>query len=229
MIAAIESPAQTDLTARIHFAGADQISADTNRLAFTNLFCSAEARALVNQTLDKLSRAPGVWLESKIAPGAGDGAAPLRPLLDDLLKSEWLFEMRDATNGSPEYALAIRLSAERAQLWSNNLAAVLQNWTGIGITQDKSGNWELKKHKPPNLFRFAQGGGWVVIGCGQNELPLNKELFRSMSAFGLSRNQADWLSVDATGRGWRTYFRRLPDLISRRCRCTSPDAAAICR
>jgi hypothetical protein len=197
IIAAIESPAQTDLIARIHFAGADRISADTNRFAFTNLFCSAEARALENQTLDKLSRAPGMWFKSKLLPSVGDGAAPLRPLLDDLLKSEWLFEMRGTTNGSPEYALAIRLSAERAQLWSNNLAAVLQNWTGIGITPDKSGNWELKKHKPPNLFRFAQGGGWVVIGCGQNELPLNKELFQSISAFGLSRNQDDWLSVDA--------------------------------
>ena len=173
------------------------ISADPNSAAFTNEFCSAEAKALENQTLDKLSRAPGEWFKSKLAPGAGDGAAQLRPLLDDFLKSEWLFEIRDATNGSPEYALAIRLNPERAQLWSNNLAAVLQNWTGIGISQDKSGGWELKKHEAPNLFRWAQGGGWVVIGCGQNELPLNKELFRSMSAFGLSRNQDDWLSVDA--------------------------------
>ena len=133
-----------DLIARIHFAGADRISADPNHFAFTNEFCSAEALALENQTLDKLSRVPAAWFKSKIAPGAGDGAAQLRPLLDGLLKSEWLFEMRDAP-GSPEYALAIRLSPDRAQLWSKNLAAVLQSWTGIGISQDRPGTWWLKK------------------------------------------------------------------------------------
>ncbi len=134
--AAAQAQPQPDLIARIHFAGVDQISADTNHLAFTNLFCSAEARALESQTLDKLSRAPGVWFKSKLPPGAGDGAAQLRPLLDDLLKSEWVFEMRDAP-GSPEYALAIRLNDERAQLWSKNLAELLQSWTRIGIATEQ--------------------------------------------------------------------------------------------
>ena len=62
---------QPDLIARIHFAGAEAISADTNHLAFTNLFCSAEARALESQTLDKLSRAPGAWFKSKLAARRG--------------------------------------------------------------------------------------------------------------------------------------------------------------
>ena len=112
------------MIARVHFAGAEAIAADTNHVAFTNEFCSAEARALESQTLDKLSRAPGAWFKSKLPPGAGDGAAQLRPLLDDLLKSEWVFEMRDAP-GSPEYALAIRLNDERAQFWGKNLAGVV--------------------------------------------------------------------------------------------------------
>lgn len=206
---ATKSSAQPDLIARIHFAGAEQISADPNHFAFTNEFYSAEARALESQTLDKLSSAPGVWFKSKIAADAGDGAAQLRPLLDDLLISEWIFEMRDTTNGSPEYALAIRLSDERAQLWSTNLAAVMQNWTGLGITRDKSGNWELRKHDAPNLFRFAQGGGWVVIGCGQNELPLNRELFQSVPALGLSKSRDYWLSVDAN---WPRLAQLFPAL-----------------
>jgi hypothetical protein len=193
---AAKSPAQTDLIARIHFAGADQISADTNRLAFTNLFCSAEARALESQTLDKLSRAPFAWFKSKLALGAGDGTAQLRPLLDDLLKSEWILEIRDATNGSPEFALAIWLNSERAQLWSKNLAAVLQNWTGIGIAQDKSGNWELKKHQPPNLLRFQQTGGWVVIDCGQDKLSLREEILLQFMNLGPVIKETNWLSAD---------------------------------
>jgi hypothetical protein len=207
IVAAAESPAQTDLVARIHFAGAEQISADTNRLAFTNLFCSAEARVLESQTLDKLSRAPFAWFKSKLAAGAGDGTAQLRPLLDDLLKSEWLFEMRDTTNGSPEYALAIRLDSERAQLWSKNLAAVLQSWTGIGIAQDKSGNWELKKHLPPNLLRFQQTGGWVVIDCGQDKLSLRDQILPAPAKIAVA--DTNWLAADLN---WPRLARFFPAL-----------------
>src|ERR1017187_2098972 len=177
---AAKAPAQTDLIARIHFAGAGRISADTNSTAFSNEFCSAEALVLESQTLDKLSRAPGAWFKSKLAPEVGDGAVQLRPLLDDLLKSEWLLELRDATNSSPEYALAIRLNSESSELWNKNLAAVLQSWTEIGISQDKSGNWELKKHQPPNLFQFSRSGDWVILDCGQDRLSLREEILGSL-------------------------------------------------
>src|ERR1700722_11682933 len=116
--------------ARIHFAGVNSISSDTNSAAFTNEFASAQARALESQTLDKLSLAPGDWFKPRLSPGAGDGSAQLRPLLDDFLKSEWFFEMRD-TPASPEYALAIRLDDARAQLWETNLSTLLQSWTKI--------------------------------------------------------------------------------------------------
>ena len=70
LAAAAKSLAQMDLIASVHFAGADQISADPNHFAFTNQFSSAEARALESQTLDKLSRAPGEWFKSKLPPPA---------------------------------------------------------------------------------------------------------------------------------------------------------------
>jgi hypothetical protein len=159
-------------------------------MAFTNLFCSTAARALESQTLDRLAQAPGAWFKSKLPPGAGDGAAQLRPLLDDCLKSEWLLEIRDGTNGSPEYALAIRLTDERAQLWSKNLAALLQGWTGIGISQDKSGIWELKKHQPPDLFQFSRAGDWVIIDCGQDKLFLRDEI------------KAGWLAKQVEAGHW---------------------------
>jgi hypothetical protein len=178
MLAAVAASASLpapDLIARIHFAGAGQISADTNAVAFTNLWCSPEAQALRDQTLDKLSRVPGKWFKSKIIAGTGDGAAQLRPLLDDLLKSEWIFEVRDTTNGSPELALAIRLDAGRAQLWQTNLGNVLETWTAMSVEKNRDG-WELKKHRPPNLIRFVRAGDWVIFGWGQDKLLLNEEL-----------------------------------------------------
>jgi len=56
--AAAKAPSPPDFIAQIHFAGAEQISADTNSAALTNYFCSAEAQALREQTLNKLSHFP---------------------------------------------------------------------------------------------------------------------------------------------------------------------------
>jgi hypothetical protein len=208
LAAAAKSPAQPDLVARIHFLGGDTIAADPAHSAFTNEFCSAEARALESQTLDKLSRVAGGWFNSKLPAGATNGAAQLRPLLDDLLNSEWIFEIRDTTNGSPEYALAIRLNDERAQLWSKKLAAVLQNWAGIGIAQDKSGIWELKKQEPPNLIQFSRSGGWVVIDCGQDKLSLRGEILPVPAKI---IAETSWLTTDLNWPRLAQFFPSLKE------------------
>lgn len=197
-----------DLIAQIHFLGGDKISAAANSAAVTNFFCSAEARVLESQTLDKLSRAPGAWFKAKIAAGATDGAAQLRPLLDDLLKSEWFFEIRDATNGSPEYALAIRLGNQRAQLWRENLAGVLQSWTHLPARKTSNG-WWLKKDLPPNLIRFERHGDRVVIDCGQDELWLGNEMPEPFLKPGMAAAETNWLTADLD---WPRLARWFPPL-----------------
>ncbi|HEY3762678.1 MAG TPA: hypothetical protein VGN23_13105 [Verrucomicrobiae bacterium] len=182
--------AQTDVVVQIHFLGGDKISTDTSHLGFTNEFCSAEAKALENQTLDKLSAAPAIWFKSKLPTGAIDCSKQLRPLLDDLLTSEWIFEMRDATNGSPEYALAIRLGEQRTRLWSTNLRTLIESWTMIRA-RDTANGWRLKKDMPPNLFQFSRKGDWVVLDCGQNELPLGEEIVKSTGTA-----ETNWLTAE---------------------------------
>ena len=204
------SPPAPDLIARVHFAGAEQISADTNAVAFTNLWCSPEAQALRGQTLNKLSRAPYDWLKQKIPSGANDGTGQLRPLLDDLLGAEWFLQIRDATNGSPEFALAIRLNAGRAQLWQTNFGNVLEAWTVMSVEKIRNG-WELKKHRPPNLIRFVRVGDWVVFGWGQDKLPLNDELVRRVLAEKrpAPAEKNNWLSADLD---WPRLARWFPSL-----------------
>ena len=186
----VAARSQSSVIVQIHFAGGDNISTDKNSTAFENEFSSPQARALESQTLDKLSRAPGVWFKDKLPTGASDGSALLRPLLDDFLKSEWVFEMRDAP-ASPEYALAIRLDVNRAQLWQNNLRSLLESWTKI-TAQDIPGGWELKKDVAPNLFRFVRAGNWVIIGCGQDELPTIDDWSRERT---IPQIGTDWLSA----------------------------------
>ncbi len=185
-----------DLIAQIHFAGAEKISKDTNSVAFTNLFCSPEAMALRGQTLNKLARAPYQFLLKRMTAGASDETARLRPLLDDLLRAEWFLQIRDATNGSPEFALAVCLDKNRAELWRTNLADVLELWTKLPVEKIRGG-WQMKKHLPPDLIRFVRVGDWIVMGCGQDELPLNDEIVRRVRAEkrpAAAKN--DWLSAD---------------------------------
>jgi len=209
-IAAPAAPVTPDLIARVHFAGAGQVSADTNAAAFTKLWCSPEALALRSQTLNKLSRAPYAWFKAKIAPGAGDGANQLRPLLDDLSTAEWFLQVRDGANGSPEYALAIRLDAARAQLWQANLESVIEAWTGMPVEKTPNG-WTLKKHVPPDLIRFVRTGDWVVFGLGQDGLPAGDELVRRVTA---EKRPAPaeknvWLSADVN---WPRLARWFPSI-----------------
>ena len=183
----------SDLIARIHFVGAQIISADTNSVAFTNFFGSAEAQALKAQTLAKLSRAPYTWLKEKIAAGAGDGAAQLRPLLEDLLQAEWFLDARTAADGSPEFALAIRLDNTHASLWQNNLAAVLESWTKIS-TQKIAGGWQLTKHHQPASLRLVRTGDWTVFSAERADFALGNGVVAKISA-AAAKNY--WLSLDA--------------------------------
>ena len=201
----VQAAPAPDLIARIHFVGAQKISADTNAVAFTNFFCSAEARALQAQTLDKLSRAPYLWLKEKIAAGAGDGAAQLRPLLEDLLKAEWFLDARSAADGSTEFALAIRLDSGRAALWQNNLAAVLESWTK-SPPQKIAGGWQLTKQHPPNSVRFIRSGDWVVFSCEQADFALGNGVVGKIST---TASKTYWLSLDAD---WTRVAKIFPAL-----------------
>ena len=149
LLLAVSLNAQSNLVAHIHFLGGDRIATDPGAAAFRDEFCSAEARALESQTLDKLARA---FMASKTG-ATNEAATLLRPLLDDLLASEWMLEIRDGAHG-PGYALAIRLNEDRAKLWNDNWQAVLRGWTDAPVS------------------RVSRSGDWVVIDNGENQLSL---------------------------------------------------------
>lgn len=165
--AAVQATPQADLIARIHFAGAEKISGDTNSLAFANEFCSAEAQALKTQALNKLSGALDGWLRQKTGATVADGAAKLRPLLDDFQKSAWFFEARVDAGGKPEVALAIKLDNSRAQFWRANLSPFFASAS------------------------FRQSGGWLIFDYGGDSLKLGDSLAQKISVA-----DSDWLDVD---------------------------------
>ena len=190
-----------DQLVNIHFAGAQKIGADPESAAFTNIFNCAEAQGLRSQTLDKLARFPRTWLKDNLAAGAVDGTDLLRPLLNDLVTSEWRLAVRDSGRRVPEFALAVRLPAGRDQVWEKNLATVLASWTKIPA-QPIAGGWELKKHEPPTTVRFEHFNGWVIFSAWQNASPLDKQVL-------LDSKKGSWLSVDAD---WQQLAKLWPAL-----------------
>ena len=137
--------------ARVHWLGKTRIAAETNAARFLSLWDLPASAALERQTLDKLALAlAGVSQATNIdvqPPGANSWelltnyhamgtnyallvarhpvAARLRPLLANLVSQEWYLGVQQATNQPGEVALAIRLDAPQAALWTSNLSAVL--------------------------------------------------------------------------------------------------------
>jgi hypothetical protein len=204
--------AAADLIARIHFAGSTTISADPEFHPFNNLFCSTNAQALQEQTLDKLARFPRAWIGTRASSKIGDGYLQLRPLLDDFVHNEWFLEARDSSGIAPEFALAIHLSDDRAKLWEQNLTVLLTAWTALP-TQSIPGGWWIKKHEPPDSIRFSRVGEWVVLSCEQGKFALGDALLQQIKAS--QRPVAalnGWLSVEADWARLGRYFPGLQEL-----------------
>ena len=178
--AALPSP---DLIAQIHFAGAQKFSAAPNVAAFTNEFCSAEAVALRQQTADKLSTWLAGWLQTNAAVTVADGAAKLRPLLDDLQNSEWFLEARAAVNGKPEVAIAIKLNAVRAQLWQTNLTPFFRT------------------------AGFKSSGGWLFFYSDLEATGLGDRLFTR-----ISQADNAWLTLDVNWPRLAQWYPKLKEL-----------------
>src|SRR4051812_45763528 len=98
---------------RAHFAGVDAMLKDNKGTNFQRIWKLPVSTNLREETLQKLARAPFEFWKATLPAGASDESALIKPLLDDLVKSESVLEVQ-GTPEKPETALAIKLTAERA-------------------------------------------------------------------------------------------------------------------
>jgi hypothetical protein len=106
----------------------------------------------------------------------------LRPLVDDLLNAESYLEIHQRTNQPGNLALAIRISAQRAELWETNLAAALESLTGARpvASPDGARAWPLSQPSTinsqlstsPRHLQLSRAGDWTLLGLGQQPNPL---------------------------------------------------------
>jgi hypothetical protein len=176
----VASPANENLI-RVHWLGLKQVGADTNAAQLMKVWQLPQTAALLAQTLDKLSRCPG--------HGATNAAgAAFRPLLDDLITSEFFLEVDVSTNSSlsaggegrgevgrslspvtrhPSLFFAIRLPADRANLWQTNLAAASAALAGSGT---------------PHRIECACAGDWTLVGAGLDKNILQTDFATRIAA-----------------------------------------------
>jgi len=125
------SPPVTDLMARIHFAGAEQISAIPMPLR-SPIFGVHPSAGAPRANAEQLSRAPYTWLQAKIAAGTNDEAGQLRPLLDDLLGAEWFLQSATRRTGRRNWRWRSAGCRPRPAL-ADHLEGVLEAWTGMSV------------------------------------------------------------------------------------------------
>src|SRR5258706_16255255 len=87
----------TETLACVHWLGLNQIELDPNPAQFMKMWQLPQTAVLVKPTLDKLSRWPGGGVSNA-------AAALIRPLLDDLVTSEFYLEVSTPTNPQPQSA-----------------------------------------------------------------------------------------------------------------------------
>jgi len=172
--AAVESPAQpAEVLARWQFIGTDRLAKDTNTAKLQQIWALPSSRALREHLLRRLARVPQeFWVRSGNQP-VKDGSSQVRPLLEDLLRSESCLEVRGQGGRATEWTLAIELDHERARLWSTNLAQMLAGWNLGNITPKTMAGcdgWEIANPKTPFSFCWARSGRWGVFGAGQAPL-----------------------------------------------------------
>lgn len=117
------APAPTGPVFRLHFAGLNKIATDPSAAKLNALLNNSEAVASRKQIHDRLALTlPGTLFGATVANT--NTSAILRPLLDELAASKFLFETHDAQAMS--WMLTVFLDAPQRARWSTNL------WQAVG-------------------------------------------------------------------------------------------------
>ena len=157
--------------AHLHWLGEKRLRAETNAAGFMSVWELPESQRLVAQTLDKLALAlAGTPVTNFPAPTNYESfvarsavAAPLRPLLADVVREEAYLEVRQASGAPAEFALALRLTDEQAAVWDTNLSRALAALPGARPQPAQTGvhTWQLS---PGHHLSLARSGHWTIVG-----------------------------------------------------------------
>ena len=184
----VAAGASSDILAGYHFVGTGALAGLSDAAKLREIWALPETRKFEDQTLQKLAHAPKVFYGGKIsAEQEARGAALLRPLLDDLVRSESFLQVRGPAIKQAEWTLLVQLPPDRLKAWSAALSELSRLWNlgapassaleGLAVS-------EVKRGSAPNLLQWVEAGQWFVLGVGQDKLPAVVEAARQVKAAG---------------------------------------------
>ncbi|MBM3831930.1 MAG: hypothetical protein FJ403_01395 [Verrucomicrobia bacterium] len=180
----------TEVLARLHFGGFDQLGATTNAATLWDVWKLPVTAELRDQALDKLSvRLAQSFSHDTNAPAAMPNVpALIRPMLDDLLRSESFFELRGRSIQPFEWALAVHLDKEREPLWRTN-------WSQL------SSLWNPKSTALTNRVSFTALNAWFLLGSlpeSEHGFPTNAAIYQQIRTHSrpISLAQDYWLKAE---------------------------------
>jgi hypothetical protein len=183
-----DPPTSGDILARCHFVGTLALAENMNAAKLKAVWSLPESRRLAEQTFQRLTHAPRTLGGERITPAQDEqGAALLRPMLDDLLRYESFLQVRGPADRTAEWTLLVQLPAERLSVWRASLTSLMTLWTaGTPATNTMEGfaGWEVKRSDSPSVVRCVEAGQWLVLGIGQNNLSAVGEAARRIKAGG---------------------------------------------
>jgi hypothetical protein len=192
----------SDVLAGYHFVGTASLASNSNASRLREVRALPETRKLEEQTLQKLAHAPKVFFGDKITTQQDErGAALLRPLLDDLIRSESFLQLRGPAIQQAEWMLMAQLPPDRLKAWSAALSELTRLWNLGSPTASSIEGFaasEVKRGAAPNLLRWLEAGQWFVLGVGQDNLPGVAAAARQIKATGrpIPVMSTNWLETE---------------------------------
>ena len=173
----------------VHWIGKNRLTQDTNAAYQMEIWRMPESVNLETQTLDKLAKALPELLGVPSAGDTNQWTGVVRPLLDDLVQTESFSEFRTPADRPPEFALAVRLAADRASTWLTNVGMLKQ------LLSDSKSNLD----QSASGIQFVLAGDWAILGVGGNEEGAFAEFVKRFSTTDLpeANTTNHWIEVNA--------------------------------
>src|SRR5438093_1714395 len=192
----------SDILAGYHFAGTASLAGNSNASKLREIWALPETGKYQEQTLQKLAHAPKVLYSDKINTEQDErGAALLRPLLDDLIRSESFLQVRGTPIKQAEWTLLAQLPPDRLKAWSAALSELTRLWNlgapAASALEGFAGS-EVKRSAAPKLLRWVEAGPWFVLGVGEDNLPAVVAAARQIKAGGrpIPALTTNWLETE---------------------------------
>ena len=143
---------------------------------FVRLWDLPESKRLQDASLNKLALA--TWHFYGQSTASGTPETFLRPVIDDLVRSEVFIELRQAPGRTAEAVIAVHLSDRQAGSAFTNLAASVQLLSGLApasLVQDPH-SWVVRTPRSPGLIELRRVGRWTLLGLAETENALLAEV-----------------------------------------------------